>query len=277
MLFLRVTGMVDQRKGMEYILTGWLQEHCFILITKAFRGETGWQNWWLTRNLAWINKHFLVKQCLGVSRRSQMVLSLSEWIAAVPHAKGLISYWLVGAESNHLRLMLFSYRVKLGMTQFLLNEEKMRDTALQLSQVTGILFTGVSCALKQWTEKLQDREMCLALIPQSMQLDPGWLSPSSSFRTSAYPPRRNPPLNIPVTGLDPVLSPVSWRYCERLWILWLGPLKIRIHVLSLQKQGGNEYFLSQVSFTPARTLTALCVRGTENCLKTFICNWKISC
>lgn len=167
------------------MLTDWLQEHCFILITEAFRGEPGWQNWWLTRNFAWINKHFLVKQCLGVSRKGQVVLSLSEWIAALLHTEALISYWLVGAESNHLRLMLFSYHVKLGMTQFLLHEEEMRDATQQLSQVTGFLFPAVSCALKQQAGMLQDWGMCLALSHTSEYAagSCSWLSPRSSFHT----------------------------------------------------------------------------------------------
>lgn len=72
--------------------------------------------------------------------------------------------------------MLFSYHVKLGMTQFLLKEEKMRDAALQLSQVTGILFPAVSCALKQRAGMLQDRGMCLALPYTSEHAAGSWLA-----------------------------------------------------------------------------------------------------
>lgn len=72
--------------------------------------------------------------------------------------------------------MLFLSHVKLGMTQFLLNEEKTRDAALQLSQVTGILFPAVSCALKQQAGMLQDREMCLALCHTSEHADGSWLA-----------------------------------------------------------------------------------------------------
>lgn len=160
------------------MLTAWLQEHCFILITKAFRGERGWQNWWLTRSLAWINKHFFVKQCLGVSRRGQMVLSLSEWIAAVQHAEALISYWLLGAESNHLRLMLFSYCVKLGMTQFFWVKEWGKDEICSPTVKSGDMNSFPCCVMYPeaagW--EMQDWEMCLALSHTSEHPAGFWLA-----------------------------------------------------------------------------------------------------
>lgn len=162
-----------------------------------------------------------------------MVLSLPEWIAALLHAEALISYWLVGAESNHLRLMLFSYHVKLGMTQFLLNEEKIRDAALQLSQVTGILFPAVSCALEHWAGMLQDREMCLALSHTSEHA--AGSAQEVDFTHACSSSKQKAASEHTCNRAGVCFSPVAWKCCERPWILWSGPLRFRIPVLSLQK------------------------------------------
>lgn len=202
-----------------------------------------------------------------------MVLSLPEWIAALLHAEALISYWLVGAESNHLRLMLFSYHVKLGMTQFLLNEEKIRDAALQLSQVTGILFPAVSCALEHWARMLQDREMCLALSHTSEHAAGSAQEVDFTHACSSSKQKATSEHTCNRAGVC--------SFTSRMKVLWKA-MNFMIRTTEVQDScvvvaEGNECFLSQVSFTPARTQTALCVRGTKNCLATFVCQWKMSC
>lgn len=162
-----------------------------------------------------------------------MVLSLPEWIAALLHAEALISYWLVGAESNHLRLMLFSYHVKLGMTQFLLNEEKIRDGALQLSQVTGILFPAVSCALKHWARMLQDREMCLALSHTSEHAAGSAQEVDFTHACSSSKQKAASEHTCNRAGVCSFTS--SMKVLWKAMTFRSGPLRFRIPVLSLQK------------------------------------------
>lgn len=68
-------------------------------------------------------------------------------------------------------------------------------------------------------------------------------------------------------------KPVNSRVCL---VLVSGQLRTSIPVLSMQEQGGNECFLSWISFPPAKPLTALGVRENKDCLTTLICNSKMS-
>ena len=81
---------------------------------------------------------------------------------------------------------------------------------------TDVLFPAVSCTLEQRAEMLQGRGMCLALsrtpghAAGSWLAKLTWLSPKSSFhRCLLILLSSKLPLNIPVTELGSVLSPVA--------------------------------------------------------------------